>query len=84
MDESSLNFYPNPSKGFLNIEIKNNPSKNNSLFIYDITGKIVKQLSFENNSTSLENINLKDLNTGVYFLKLKLGEKILSKKIILE
>ena len=54
------------------------------MFIYDITGKIVKQLSFENSSTSLENINLKDLNPGVYFLKLKLGEKILSKKIILE
>ena len=84
MDENSLNFYPNPSIGILNIEIKNNPSKNNSLFIYDITGKIVKQLSFENSSTSLENINLKDLNPGVYFLKLKLGEKILSKKIILE
>jgi hypothetical protein len=84
MDENSLNFYPNPSKGILNIEIKNNPSKNNSMFIYDITGKIVKQLSFENSSTSLENINLKDLNPGVYFLKLKLGEKILSKKIILE
>ena len=47
---------------------------------------VVVDAQFEdvNPSRSQENINLKDLNPGVYFLKLKLGEKILSKKIILE
>lgn len=84
LDESIINIYPNPSKGVLNIDIKNSASKNNSMVIYDIMGKIIKQLELENSSDIIDTINLKDLNPGIYFLKLKLGEKILSKKIILE
>lgn len=84
IDESNIYIYPNPTNGLLNINTKNCIIKINSIFIYDMTGKIIKQLDFENRLDVIDTINLKDLNPGIYFLKLKFGEKMLSKKIVLE
>ncbi|MBJ7427498.1 MAG: T9SS type A sorting domain-containing protein, partial [Bacteroidia bacterium] len=58
-----VNIYPNPTNGILNIE-----SDQNLYFeIYDVSGK---QIMAGNKVQKLQQINLIDLSSGIYFLKL--------------
>lgn len=57
--------YPNPASNVLNIDSKNNIELN-VLQLTDINGRIVKEVKASGISTQ---INISDLNAGVYFLK---------------
>ena len=46
----------------------------------DINGRIVKETA--TNSVTNYNLNISDLNSGIYFMKIKTAEGILDKKII--
>ncbi|MFA7686353.1 MAG: T9SS type A sorting domain-containing protein [Moheibacter sp.] len=63
----SLQIYPNPSNGELNIQLKEK-SNNISLNIYDLTGKRVAQNTFENSNKL--NVNLSHLPPGTYVIHL--------------
>jgi len=79
-DESIL-AYPNPTTNFLNIEILN-ASNNNSLFLYDISGK--KVFSAKLNS-SMNNLDLRHLKSGIYSYQISNGNQLLkSDKLILK
>lgn len=56
--------YPNPSSGIFNIEISEKDS-DNSLIVYDLTGRIVLNKKIEN---ILETIDLSHLSAGIYIL----------------
>lgn len=66
--------YPNPSNGIINIENKNL----NKIFIYDISGKKIKELK------ASSQIDLSDISKGIYLIKLISDEGILVDKIILQ
>ena len=79
-DESIL-AYPNPTTDFLNIEILN-ASNNNSLFLFDISGK--KVFSAKLNS-SMNNLDLRHLKSGIYSYQISNGNQLLkSDKLILK
>lgn len=61
-------FYPNPSTGKINIE---NGREINTIAVYDMMGRIVKKINYREQSTN--NIDLSDLNTGMY-VALLLGD----------
>lgn len=77
--KSNINYtvYPNPTTGE-NITV-NFPSENklNTLNIYDINGKIIKSISFKNNTI----IQSKDFKTGIYFFSINDGIKVYTKKV---
>ncbi|WP_347375034.1 T9SS type A sorting domain-containing protein [Aequorivita sp. Q41] len=66
--------YPNPSKGIVNIN-NNNIEK---IIIYSITGKIIKEMKPQSQ------IDLSDINKGVYVIKLISDTNTFIEKIILE
>ena len=70
--EESFNteVYPVPAKDFLMIKTKNPAVK--SLVLYDDTGKEVKSV---NNFSGYKYLSVKDLSSGVYFLKLLDADK---------
>ena len=77
----SILAYPNPTTDFLNIEILN-ASNNNSLFLYDISGK--KVFSAKLNS-SMNNLDLRHLKSGIYSYQISNGNQLLkSDKLILK
>lgn len=65
-----INIYPNPASDyvFVNQEFE-------MIELYDITGKIVLK-EFNNNK-----INVSDLNTGLYILKINFEGKTLEQKL---
>jgi hypothetical protein len=74
-----FNIYPNPTKDYLNIQ--NNTNHNYSFYIYDITGKLIKE---KNNLRNLHTVNLAYLKSGIYFLNIHSGNNNFYKKIIVE
>ena len=70
--------YPNPSySDKLNIKLLNTDFNGLSIKIFDIKGKIILK---KNDLKSLGNINISNLNAGVYFVKLLKEDKIIDVK----
>jgi hypothetical protein len=63
-NNDSIFIYPNPTNDLLFIQ-RNINTLNEKIQIFDFTGHLV----FENINYSGENINIKQLNNGVYILK---------------
>ena len=65
---------------FPNQKINLNVSLNNSLGIqiFDVLGKSVKKLD-----TNKKSINISDLNSGIYFVRIKNGDYYVTKKLII-
>ena len=80
---NEIKIYPNPATNNLFLEIKNleliiNNYNKNEVFIYDVTGKVVKQL-IVNNSKLI--IKIDDLQNGVYFIQVgTITQKIIINK----
>lgn len=64
----NISFYPNPVKDYLNIKLSNEPQTNEELEIYDLMGQLLLTQNIDNIQT---NINIRALNTGIYYCKLK-------------
>ena len=69
---TTLNVYPNPSKGILNIKKEQDPKK---IEVFDLTGKAVYQDKFTSK------IDLSFLTKGVYFVRTDLNQIV---KIVIE
>ena len=76
ISENSLAIYPNPVKDELTIE--SGDLTINSVEICDITGKTIQQF---NGGTT---INVSQLSSGIYFVKIKTDKGDLTKKVIKE
>lgn len=81
-----VSLYPNPSQGKFRIELEvEDPGKVRAR-IYDMTGKLVKdlgeELKLQDKSIRLE-VQLKDPIPGIYFLKLESDKQKATKKIII-
>ena len=73
---SSISLYPNPTTSVLNISNNNNLDIKN-ISVVDVNGRTVK-----NQAGSLTQINVSDLNAGVYFVTIEAAEGKTTKKFI--
>ncbi len=75
--KTSVNVYPNPTKGDVNI---NADSKINSIEIYDAQGRIIqKQIGVNSQNTK---VSIRSNTSGMYILKIITEKETLTKKII--
>ena len=80
-EKFELEVYPNPSKSNISISLANN-KKIQKLEIYNILGE--KIISKINNNVSKINLDVSSLSSGIYFIKAKTENTILSKKLIIK
>lgn len=76
-DYASLDFisiFPNPSNGVFNVKLDLNAETDVEIFIYDVSGRMLKAFDMQkySGSTIIE-INASDLNTGVYVVNTRLN-----------
>lgn len=79
-DKNSFSVYPNPSKDL--VTIANKGVSINNIEITDINGRVVKTVKGSN--VSDVQINISDLNTGVYMMKISSEQGSVTKKVIKE
>ncbi|AZA53190.1 T9SS type A sorting domain-containing protein [Chryseobacterium sp. G0201] len=76
-EKNSVNIYPNPTKGDVNIAAD---SKINSIEIYDAQGRIIqKQIGINSQNTK---VSIHSNTSGIYILKIITEKETLTKKII--
>ncbi len=69
--EKNLSFYPNPFQNTMTLEVKNLPADNKTVKveIYNIIGKLFYKNEFKFQNTEAKfNIDLENLQPGVYFM----------------
>ena len=83
-DFFTLSIYPIPTSNYLNIDFNSGKSGKMNVVIYGVMGsKFIEQemdVAFGNNSLQ---VNVKDLNSGQYFLKVKNEGRIESKRFVI-
>lgn len=67
INKNKLSIYPNPSNGQINIEV-DNPTENNIVNIFTISGKLVKQ--YKNLTTKMQ-VHKADIGEGIFIVELK-------------
>ena len=65
--EIQLHIFPNPTKGLLNINVSGTTFQNERMRIFDLSGKIVREMNLMGNQTQ---VDLQDLNSGIYFVQI--------------
>ncbi|MGF1556581.1 T9SS type A sorting domain-containing protein [Paucihalobacter sp.] len=77
-NSNNFSLYPNPvSNGLVTINTTNSDAIN--VFVYDVLGKQVKNETIINNT-----LNVGDLNTGIYILKMTQNQATVTKKLIIK
>lgn len=87
LDESisDLNFYPNPNDGQFKLNFNLKEKGNTEIAIFDLNGKEIyrEQLNDFSGSYS-KDVSLQSQPKGLYILKISQGDKVLSKKLVLQ
>ncbi|MFT5512764.1 MAG: blue copper oxidase [Bacteroidia bacterium] len=79
---SSIRVYPNPAKGSINIRTAENQELQ-SYAMYSSSGAIVKQGTF-NANTRLYNVDVANLNAGIYVIHVVTPKGSITRKIFLQ
>lgn len=78
-----ISFFPNPTKGKLNINLGTLPQNNYTFSLVDIQGKQVYKDSIPN-AKQIETIDVSRFNKGIYMGILESGKNRITKKIVIE
>ena len=81
--ENSLEIYPNPTDGVLNVSFNTENSADIFLYISDFSGKLIlKEKAMHSNGKYNGQINIEKLENGSYILQIRSDEMNVVKKII--
>lgn len=70
---NNISIYPNPACDYINVSFEDNIA-NCAIYIYNIQGKLQKSKKLEANHSTMD---VSDLHSGVYILKIADNEKVL-------
>jgi len=83
INDRKVNIFPNPASDLIAIQIKDLVKENYDVVLYDVTGKVIEQKTLYQGSTIVY-FDTKTLYSGVYFVKIIVGDNVINKKIIIE
>ena len=78
MNDELLTVFPNPASDYLTIDFKGDFSKLNVVEIRSVLGQLVKTQIISKDQ--LKTINISDLSSGIYIVRLMIGEKTYNRK----
>ena len=80
---SGVNLYPNPNNG--NFSVQFTPSAQNiGITVHDMRGRVIFDKQYQNTGLFNESIQLDNVESGVYLVKIQDGSRSLTKKIVIE
>ncbi|WP_159521579.1 HYR domain-containing protein [Sunxiuqinia indica] len=78
--EFGYRVYPNPTDGFIKVDVKNGDLLEGEIFVRNLVGQEIHRQVYQLSDPIM--INLSGQVDGIYFVTLKLGDKEFTKKII--
>jgi hypothetical protein len=84
-DQVSLNVFPNPAKNNLTVSFNNEKGETVSCEFVNAIGQTVRKENLTNDKGVINhNLNISDLQSGVYFVKVSVGSKTSVKKLTIQ
>jgi hypothetical protein len=80
-NDDMVTVYPNPVRDQLNIDLSQIVTNNPEATIYDLSGKILVNKIFRDSPGSNCQLDVKQLNAGLYLLKITTDKQTITKKI---
>ncbi|MGJ8591708.1 MAG: T9SS type A sorting domain-containing protein [Aquaticitalea sp.] len=80
----NFSIFPNPNSGQFTVSLNSSSTESVSVIVYDIRGRKVYDNNFENSSNFNQSINLNNVQSGIYLVKVSNGGKQATRKIIVE
>ncbi len=81
---ASINLYPNPARGILNLEVKNMDKEDLSIEIVNLNGQVIFSKQFNNTGQLVNKIDVSNYSKGIYFVKVKNANELKVGKIIIQ
>jgi uncharacterized repeat protein (TIGR03803 family) len=83
-DKNTISIYPNPAKGFVNLEINSLSSRSPEIRILNVNSEIVYKKNLNINSNDYKGtIDLSSLDEGVYCIQIATNDEVITSKVIL-
>jgi hypothetical protein len=86
-EQLGFNLYPNPFNSSATLSYSLNTKENVEVAIFDIAGKQIAELSNGMQSEGKHELQINksdlNLNSGIYFIKMMVGENTLTQKVVL-
>lgn len=81
---TDLAVYPNPNNGNFNVQFTNSNGGQVKLSLYDMSGRLIFNNQYENAVDFNENIQVSNLQSGVYLLNVDNGKMNQTKRLIIQ
>jgi hypothetical protein len=81
---ASINLYPNPARGILNLEVKNMDKEDLSIEIVNLNGQVIFSKQFNNTGQLVNKIDVSNYSKGIYFVKVQNANELKVGKIIIQ
>ena len=79
-----FSLFPNPNKGNFNVKFTTISNEDIKITIFDVRGREIFKNSYTNTSSFNQNINLENVQAGIYLVSVNDGNKKVIKKIVIE
>lgn len=79
----NFKLYPNPNAGNFNIEFTSQTSTDIKIAVYDIQGRQILDKNYPNTGTFSQNLQLNNVQSGVYLVNINDGDKKETRKIVI-
>lgn len=80
----NFSLYPNPNKGSFNVKFNSSTNNPIKVSVFDIRGREIFDKGFQNNGLFEENVQLSNVQSGIYLVTIQDGDKKIVKKITIQ
>lgn len=77
--DQTLSFFPNPVQDRMILDFSGFDDGLRNVRVYNLSGRLIKETSVDGDSYEL---NVSELGSGIYFLRVKIGQSVLQEKFI--
>ena len=81
---TNFSLYPNPNKGNFNVKFDSSTGNDISIMVHDIRGRSIFEKQFTNTGIFSQNLQLDNVQSGVYLVTVKDGDQKIVKRIVIE
>ena len=86
VDNSLSNFvlYPNPNKGNFTVQFDSKSNNEIGISVHDMRGRLILNNTYSNTDLFSQNIELANVQSGVYLVTVQDGDKKAVKRVVIE